>query len=169
MGVVVAVVVSVVVAAIVFVAAVVVVAVVVGVVVATAVVVVAIAEFSCNTEYTQLETRRRTPARFEVAVVGERLLSHDMLIISPSLNVDILARGYSMQSQTSAYLITSPSSASKLMTSNTTSLLAARPYRFSNGPYLCLFQPPLAIDNLLSCEGNWKHSPSKVCPVWLTS
>jgi len=73
-----------------------------------------------------------------------------------------------MQSQTPAYRITSPSSASKLMTSRTASLLATRPYRCSYGPYLCLFQPPLTIDNLLSCEGNWKHSPSKVCPVWLT-
>ena len=87
----------------------VVVAVVVGlvVVVAVGVVVVATAEFSCNTEYTQLETRRRTLARFEVVVVVERLLSHDRLIIFPTLNVDILARGYSMQSQTSAYHIVS--------------------------------------------------------------
>ena len=57
--------------------------VVVAVVVATVVVVGATAEFSCNTEYTQLETRRKTLARFKVAVVGERLLSHDRLFISP--------------------------------------------------------------------------------------
>ena len=125
---------SVVVATVVIVAAFV--AVVVSVVVATAVVVVAKTEVSCNTEYTQLRTRRRTLARFEVAAVGERLLSQDRLIISPSLNVDILARRYSMQSQTSACLITSPSSASKLVTSSTASLLAARqpaspPYRIA--------------------------------------
>jgi hypothetical protein len=127
-------VVSVVVATVVIVAAFV--AVVVSVVVATAVVVLAKTEVSCNTEYTQLRTRRRTLARFEVAAVGERLLSQDRLIISPSLNVDILARRYSMQSQTSACLITSPSSASKLVTSSTASLLAARqpaspPYRIA--------------------------------------